>query len=283
LDSYTSEDNQSEETFFLPKGALEAYPKLKSAMDLFISPNGKGVILDVILTTPPYTNESLNKVKEIRDEIKASLRGTYLKDAEYHVGGATATFSEVRDMTAQDFIVVMLFVLIGIFIVLSILLRSVIAPAYLILTILLSYGTTMGITYLVFQVGLGNEGLSWPVPFFAFCLLVALGVDYNIFLMSRVKEEYRPNDVTGSVKRALSSTGGIITSCGIIMAGTFGALTLSPINSLMEVGFATVVGLLLDTFIVRTLLVPAIAVKVGELNWWPGKKVKIVSCSEEKE
>jgi RND superfamily putative drug exporter len=171
-------------------------------------------------------------------------------------------------------------VLIGIFIVLCLLLRSVIAPIYLLLTIVISYATTMCISYVVFQLILGYEGLCWSTTFFAFCLLVALGVDYNIFLISRVKEEYKPGDMTGGTARALASTGGIITSCGIIMAGTFGALLASPIKPLFEIGFAAVIGLLMDTFIVRTILVPAIAVKVGELNWWPGRKVKVVAKEE---
>jgi putative drug exporter of the RND superfamily len=94
--------------------------------------------------------------------------------------------------------------------------------------------------------------------------------------MSRVKEEYRPGDMTGGTRRALANTGKIITSCGIIMAGTFGSLLVSPIMEIVQVGFATVVGLLLDTFIVRCMLVPAIAVKLGELNWWPGKKMRLV-------
>jgi RND superfamily putative drug exporter len=174
----------------------------------------------------------------------------------------------------------MIFVLLGIFAVLAILLRSLTAPIYLIFTILVSYLTTLGISCLVFQTILGYDGLSWAVPFFSFCLLVALGVDYNIFLMSRVKEEYRPGDMAGGTRRALASTGRIITSCGIIMAGTFGSLLVSPVTEIVQVGFTTVVGLLIDTFIVRCMLVPAIAVKVGELNWWPGKKVRVVAAEE---
>ncbi|MHB8065919.1 MAG: MMPL family transporter, partial [Ruminiclostridium sp.] len=183
-------------------------------------------------------------------------------------------------ITADDFVKIMVLVVVSIFIVLVILLRSLIAPIYLIFTTLLSFAATMGITYLVFQVGLGREGISWGTPFFAFCILVALGVDYNIFIMTRVKEEYIPGKVTTSISKALGSTGGIITSCGLIMAGTFGALMAAPINSQVELGFATVVGLLMDTFLIRCLLVPAIAVKFGELNWWPGKKIKIIPEAE---
>lgn len=258
----------------LPISALEQNPALREAMAFYIAPDGNGAILDVVLSIPPYTNEALDKTSEIERAVADRLKGSSLEGAEFYVGGGTASFSDVRQLTAEDLINVMVFVLLGIFVILVFLLRSLVAPIYLILTILISFAATMGITSLVFQTGLGYDGLDWSVPFFSFCLLVALGVDYNIFLMSRVKEEYRPGDVTGSVARALSSTGKIITSCGIIMAGTFGALLASPLISLVEVGFATVVGLLLDTFIIRCLLVPAIAVKLGELNWWPGGGAK---------
>lgn len=262
--------------FYLPPGTLERYPQLRKAMEYYIAPDGNGVVLDVVLSTPPYTNKSLDTIGEIKRVVADTLRGSSLEGSEFYVGGGISSLNELRQITADDLINVMIFVLAGVFLILVILLRSFIAPIYLLLTILVSFAATLGITGLVFQVGLGYEGLDWSVPFFAFCLLVALGVDYNIFLMSRVKEEYRPGDVTGGVARALSSTGRVITSCGIIMAGTFGALMASPLDSLVTLGFATVVGLLLDTFIIRSLLVPAIAVKVGELNWWPSKKVKLV-------
>ncbi|MCX7746668.1 MAG: MMPL family transporter [Clostridia bacterium] len=278
-------NDESKSLFYLPEIDFNKYPqqkkdmdKLKNAMALYIPPKGTGASMDVILSIPPYTSEALDKIDEIKNLAAISVKDTILKDAEVYVGGPTSVFNEVRDLTAEDFIKVMLFVLLGIFIVLTLLLRSLIAPIYLLLTIIVSFATTMGISYLVFQVGLGYEGLNWSTPFFSFCLLVALGVDYNIFLMSRVKEEYKPGDVKGAVSRALTSTGSIITSCGIIMAGTFGAMLASPLINLVEVGFAAVVGLLLDTFIVRSLLVPAIAVKVGELNWWPGRKVKVISA-----
>lgn len=261
--------------FYLPKSAFEQYPALKDAMKYYISPDGKGVTLEVVLSTQPYSNTSLDKATELRSIVKDALKGTSLEGSEFYVGGATSLFNDIRDTTAKDFTNVMIFVLLGIFVVLILLLRSLIAPLYLLVTIILSYASTMGITYFVFHVILGYDGISWAVPFFTFCVLVALGIDYNIFLMARVKEEYTYGDIKGSVERAVSTTGQIITSCGIIMAGTFGAMMSASVRSMAEVGFATVVGLLLDTFIIRCLLVPAIAVKMGELNFWPWNKRKI--------
>lgn len=260
--------------FYLPEGTLDKYPDLKEGMEYYITKSGAGTRMEIVLDVPPYTGEALDSIDKISNSVKNSIKGSNLEGAEFYVGGATAVYDDLRNLTYEDFIKVMIFVLTGIFIVLALLLRSLVAPIYLILTILFSYSATMGITYLVFDV-IGGKGISWSVPFFAFNLLVALGVDYNIFLMSRVKEEYQHGNVTTGVNRALATTGGIITSCGIIMAGTFGALMLSPINQLIQIGFATVIGLLLDTFVIRCILVPAIAVKLGELNWWPSKgKIK---------
>lgn len=273
---YATKDSNLNNVFYLPDGILEKYPALKDAMSYYISPNGNGVSFDVILSVSPYSKEALDGAQEIKKAVAFAVKGTVLGNVEFHISGSTSAFSELRDITSQDFAKIIFFVLLGIFIVLVILLRSLTAPVYLILTIILSYASTMGISYIVFQVILGQTGLSWSVPFFSFCILVALGVDYNIFLMTRVKEEYTPGDVTGGVQRALASTGKIITSCGIIMAGTFGALIASPVTQLVEIGFTAVVGLLLDTFIIRCLMVPAIAVKIGELNWWPGRKVKVL-------
>ncbi|HOV25941.1 MAG TPA: MMPL family transporter [Pseudobacteroides sp.] len=282
-DEYYASHKDSDNTFFIPSNAEEmepAFKDLKNAMNQYISKDSKGMVIDVVLSIPPYKIEALDTSKVIKRVAEETLKKSYLDGSEIHVGGISATFDNVRDITADDFLKLFIIVLIGIFIVLCLLLRSVVAPIYLLLTIVISYATTMGISYVVFQLILGYEGLCWSTTFFAFCLLVALGVDYNIFLISRVKEEYKPGDMTGGTARALASTGGIITSCGIIMAGTFGALLASPIKPLFEIGFAAVIGLLMDTFIVRTILVPAIAVKVGELNWWPGRKVKVVAKEE---
>jgi len=258
------------DVFYLPDTAIKDSKELRDAMGQYISSDGKGVYLDVILKVAPYSAAALDTMDKINEITEFSLIGTSLEKAEFHVGGMSAAMNEVRALIAGDFVIVMIFVLSGIFIVLCIMLRSLIAPIYLIFTILISYGCTMGISVLVFQYIGGGDGLHWAVPFFSFCVLVALGVDYNIFLMSRVKEEYRPGETRKGVAVALASTGGLITSCGIIMAGTFGAMLFSPVR------FTAVIGLLIDTFVIRTLLVPAIAVKFGELNWWPGRKVKVV-------
>ncbi len=274
-DNYTDSTALSQ-VFYLPQDTIDENEDLREAMKEYTTADGKGVTMEVILKVPPYSKEALDIVNKIREVVGFSMVNTGLAGSEYHVGGSSSAMDEVRGLIDRDFTIVMIFVLSGIFIVLCIMLRSLIAPVYLIFTILISYGCTMGITVAFFQFIQGGEGIHWSVPFFSFCVLVALGVDYNIFLMSRVKEEHILGNTVVGVSKAVASTGGIITSCGIIMAGTFGAMLVSPVRPIVQVGFTAVVGLLIDTFIIRTLVVPAIAVKFGELNWWPGKKVRVM-------
>ena len=169
-----------------------------------------------------------------------------------------------RDMTKA-----FIFVLGGIFVVLLLLLRALVAPIYLILTILLSYAGTLGVMRLVFVDIMGTGGVTWWVPMFMFVMLVALGMDYNIFLIGRVKEEVATSGTRDGTRHALARTGGIITSAGIIMAGTFASMMSGSILGLLQIGFAVAFGVLLDTFVVRTTLVPAIIVLLGRWSWWP--------------
>ena len=175
-----------------------------------------------------------------------------------------------------------------IFVVLLLLLRALVAPVYLILTILLSYSATMGVVRLVFVDALGAAGIVWWVPMFMFVMLVALGMDYNIFLIGRVKEEVAVNGTRAGTRLALARTGGIITSAGIIMAGTFASMMSGSLLGLLQIGFAVAFGVLLDTFVVRTTLVPALTVLLGRWAWWPrrgpgGKRVAEDSVAEARE
>ncbi|MET8122922.1 MMPL family transporter [Micromonospora sp. NPDC005291] len=239
-----------------------------------VSADGTTVALSAELNHDPYSEQALDTVTDIRSALRESLRGTDLGEARTYVGGVTAEVRDNLETQKRDSVVIALVVLLGIFLVLAVLLRSLVAPIYMVATIVLAYAATMSLTVAFFQYVLGYEGLWIDAPIAAFVILVALGIDYSIFLMTRVKEEYhahgRPN--TEAVRNALARTGSVITSCGIILAGTFTPLLFSGIKSYLEMGFAIVVGLLLDTFVIRTLLVPAIAVKVGPRNWWPGRR-----------
>jgi putative drug exporter of the RND superfamily len=163
-------------------------------------------------------------------------------------------------------------VVIGILVVLTLLLRSVVTPLYLVGTVLLSFASTLGLTVLVFQGLLGRPGIVWWLPIFLFVVLVALGADYNIFLVSRIREEAGRMPTRRAVIEGLSATGHVITSAGLILAGTFAALLVAPLQGMVQMGFAATVGILVDTFLVRSLLVPSIALLIGPAGWWPSAR-----------
>jgi RND superfamily putative drug exporter len=172
-------------------------------------------------------------------------------------------------INSRDFIRVMLLTLVGVFVIVSLLLRSVVAPIYMILTVVLNFGATLGISSWALQNLFHHNGINYMVPSILFVVLVAVGADYNIFLISRIREESKVADSREAVSRAVSHTGGVITACGLILAGTFAALTSAPFKVVLQLGTAVAIGVMLDTFLVRALLVPSIAAMVGKWNWWP--------------
>ncbi|MCZ7541841.1 MAG: MMPL family transporter [Anaerolineae bacterium] len=221
--------------------------------------------LEVILSVSPSSDAALDTVGDIRHVLKG-----YQDGGEAVLSGGPAVNADVRDTTNRDLLRAIGFVLLGIFIVLLLMLRSVVAPLYLIGTVVLSFTFTLGLTNLVFKTLLGVAGLTWYVPFFSFVFLVALGIDYSIFLFGRIKEEVGYHGLREGVHVAVATTGAIITSAGIILSGTFAALLTGEVAGLLEIGFAVAVGVLIDTFVVRTVLDPALAALFGRWTWWPG-------------
>ncbi len=247
-------------------------PGLRDQLSFFIAADERSTRLLVTLDREPYAAESLDAVTLLRRQGRFALNNTPLENAELLATGSAAFFDDIRRLSSQDLKTIIIAVLIGIFIVLAILLRSLVAPAYLIFTVLLSLLATLGLTTLVFQIIGGQPGIAWWLPPFLFVMLVALGADYNIFLMSRIREEARVHTTADATARGLALTGHVITSAGLILAGTFGALLLAPLRSLQQYGFAVTGGILLDTFVVRSLLVPSIVVILGRHNWWPSRR-----------
>jgi len=158
--------------------------------------------------------------------------------------------------------------------ILGLLLRSIVAPLLLIATVVLSFGATLGVSALMFNHVFGFAGADPSFVLFAFVFLVALGIDYNIFLMTRIREEAHEFGTRSGALRGLSVTGGVITSAGIVLAATFAVLGVLPLVFLAELGFAVAFGVLLDTIIVRSILVPALAHDLGRIIWWPGDLAK---------
>ncbi len=187
------------------------------------------------------------------------------------VGGDTAEAYDTRTAGNRDSVVVLPLILLAIGVVLALLLRSLIAPLYLMATIAFTYFATLGLVVVVFIVLAGHNGLGPAVPFFLFVFLNALSVDYNIYLMSRIREEARTAPLREAIHHALARTGPVITSAGLILAGTFSALMTLPLQDLLQLGFGVAVGVLMDTFITRTLIVPSVVSMLGRWNWWPSR------------
>jgi RND superfamily putative drug exporter len=185
------------------------------------------------------------------------------------VGGESASSLDIRTANRHDLAVIGPVTLLLIALVLGLLLRSILAPIYLVATILASTAATLGLTVIVLLNLLGDEGMGVRVTIYIFVFLVALGVDYNILLISRIREEVSARGTVEGTRHALARTGGVISSAGIILAGTFTVLMTQPIRELFQFGFAMGVGLLLDTFLVRGTLVPALVHLLGRWNWWP--------------
>ena len=226
--------------------------------------NGK-IQLQAVLTDAPDSDAALATVERIRAAVHA------VPGADALVGGQTAVQLDTRKTAEHDRLLILPIVLVVIFLVLALLLRALVAPLLLIGTVVLSFAATLGITALVFNHLFDFPGADPSVPLFAFVFLVALGVDYNIFLMTRVREEAALIGTAAGTAKGLAITGGVITSAGVVLAATFAALAVIPLLFLAQIAFVVAFGVLLDTLVVRTLLVPALVIDVGRQTWWPSR------------
>ena len=222
-----------------------------------------GTKLEVTLDQDPYSTEGFDLVPGIREAAHGA------GDDDVLVGGPTAAEYDLRQSAARDNRLVVPIALVLVLLILMALLRAVVAPLILIGTVILSYGAALGIATFFFENVFDFPGLDPTLPLFAFIFLVALGIDYNIFLMTRVREETITHGTWEGMLRGLAVTGTVITSAGIVLAGTFSALAILPLVTLTEIGFTIALGVLLDTFVVRTLLVPALVLEIGDRVWWP--------------
>ncbi|GAB3534357.1 efflux RND transporter permease subunit [Arthrobacter tecti] len=222
------------------------------------------VLLRATLAYQADSAEAENVVQQLRTSLDAV-------SPEALVGGVTAVALDTNVTAQADLVKIIPIVLAVILVILMLLLRSVLAPVLLIGSVVLSYATALGVSALVFNNILGFDGADASVPLFGFVFLVALGVDYNIFLMTRVREESLRIGTRPGIVRGLGVTGGVITSAGIVLAATFAALGVIPILFLAQIAFIVAFGVLLDTVVVRSLLVPALAYDVGRAIWWPSK------------
>ncbi len=222
-----------------------------------------GSLLSVVLRPAPYSTAAFDLVPKMRQAAKQAGGDGVL------VGGPTAVEHDLRIASVSDTKKIIPIVLLIVLLTLMVLLRAVVAPVLLIITVVLSFAAALGVSALVFKYIFDFAGSDPSFPLFVFVFLVALGIDYNIFLMARVREEALRFGTREGMLRGLAVTGGVITSAGIVLAGTFAVLGVLPLVFLTELGFAVAFGVLLDTFLVRSLLVPALTFDIGRKIWWP--------------
>jgi RND superfamily putative drug exporter len=231
------------------------------------------VRLDATLAVAPDSVAAIETVKTLRTALDEA-------DPAALVGGETASNLDARDSAARDLRVIVPSVLVVITLVLALLLRSLVAPLLLIATVVLSVGATVGVAALLFDDVFGFPGSDPAILLIAFVFLVALGIDYNIFLMTRAREESAGHGTRDGVLRALAVTGGVITSAGMVLAATFGALSVLPLLFLAQMAFLVGFGVLLDTFVVRSLVVPAAVALIGGRVWWPSRLAQGPTAAE---
>ncbi len=222
------------------------------------------VLLEATLADPADSAAAEQTVRDLRVAVERVDPGAV-------VGGVTATAVDTNDTGIRDRSVIIPVVLAVILLILVLLLRSVVAPLVLVGSVVVSFAAALGVGALVFDHVFRFPGADPSVPLFAFVFLVALGVDYNIFLMTRVREESLRHGPREGVLRGLAATGGVITSAGIVLAATFAALGVIPILFLAQIAFVVAFGVLLDTVVVRSLLVPALVIDLGRRAWWPSR------------
>ncbi len=236
---------------------------------------------DLILSQSPFSRQSIQDLDRIEQAVNSALPDGARQDAQVYVVGATASVRDLANVMQGDRTRIEVLVLVSVFLILIVLLRRFGVPLYLLLSVLFSYYTTLGVSFIVFYLldPHGFTGIDWKIAIFLFAILIAVGEDYNIFLMTRIDEEERGRGPLRAITQALDRTGPIISSCGVIMAGTFASLMGGSLTEMKQLGFALAFGILLDTFVVRPILVPAflILLRGGRIPWlgWAARRLVV--------
>ena len=240
--------------------------QLKKFASAFVSPDGHAMRYLIQTDLNPFSTAAMDQVSRITAAARGAQPNTTLVDAKISVVGLPVVLKETSDYSDHDLRLVIIMTIFIVLLILMILLRAVVAPLYLIGSVIVSYMSALGIGVIFFQLLLGQE-MHWSVPGLTFVILVAVGADYNMLLISRLRDESTLG-VRSGVIRTVGSTGGVITAAGLIMAASMYGLLFASLSSVVQAAFVLGTGLLLDTFLVRTITVPAIAVLVGKANWW---------------
>ncbi len=254
--------------FYIPAEIITG-AEFQKAASIFFSPDGRSARYLVQTKLDPFTTAAMDQVNAVTAAARSAQPNTTLADAAISMTGFTVTLRDTRDYYYRDLARIVITTIVVVLGILVLLLRALVAPVYLVASVVLSYLSSLGLAVLFFQFILGQE-IHWSVPGLTFIISVAMGADYSMLLISRIRDE-SPRGIRSGVIRTVTQTGGVITVAGLIFSASMIGLQFSSIATLVQIGFIISIGILLDTFVVRTLTVPALAVLVGKANWWPSK------------
>lgn len=271
--SELSSSNSTLAGFYIPDAAI-TNKSFQQAMNAYMSKDRKYTKLNVIFDVNPYSVTALNQIKYVKEAVGRATKGTNMENATVAIGGITSANADLEQMSHRDYTRTVTLMLIGIGLILFALFRSIIMPLYILLSLVLSYFTAMGISETIFVHILGKSGINWAVPFFGFVMLVALGVDYSIFLMDRFNE-YKDITVRKAMIESMKNMGTVIISAAIILGGTFAAMYPSGVMTLSEIATIIISGLVLYTCVVLPLFIPVMVRTFGQANWWPFKPIGV--------
>ncbi len=252
---------------YIPEETIHS-KEFEPSLNAYMSKDRKTMTLDVVFKENPYSNEAIAQIDPIKKAVDNATKDTKLENAKVAVGGITSTYNDMGKMSDADYTRTVILMLSGIALILLLLLRSIIMPLYLIASLILTYYTSMAITESIFVNLLGYDGISWAVPFFAFVILIALGIDYSIFLMDRFNE-YKDRSVGEAMLESMRKMGTVIISAAVILGGTFAAMMPAGVLSLLEIATVILIGLVLYALVILPLFIPVLAKTFGKANWWP--------------
>jgi len=255
---------------YIPESAVKD-KAFKQGADMYMSDQHDVVKFDVILDYNPYSKKAMNLVNKVEQTIDSAKKDTVFKDSNPKIAGVSSMNHDLQNISDEDYSRTAILMIAGIFIILVILLKSIVMPLYLIGSLLLTYFTSMAIGEMIFTNILDYTGMTWAIPFFAFVMLVALGIDYSIFLMGRFNET-RSGNLKQTFLQSMKDMGAVVISAAVILGGTFAAMLPSGVLSLLQIATVVITGLFLYAFIILPLFIPVMVRLFGPFNWWPFKR-----------
>ncbi|SEA66372.1 putative drug exporter of the RND superfamily [Paenibacillus sp. ov031] len=267
LNGLAGSPNKQMTGWYIPEEAI-ANEEFQTALDVYMSEDRQTVKFDVVFGSNPYSQETMAQIDGLEAAVNRAIQGSAYSGAQVASGGITSMNNDLSNISKQDYSRTVILMLIGISIILIILFRSIVMPLYMIASLLITFYSSMAIAEVIFVRLLGQSGISWAVPFFGFVMLVALGIDYSIFLMDRFKE-YRHLSPQEAILEAMKNMGTVIMSAAVILGGTFAAMLPSGVMSLLQIATIVLCGLFIYALLMLPLFIPVMVRTFGPANWWP--------------